>query len=70
MTLALANNGKLRDRVEQSPTPLASDGMLDGTLRATLSAAGGRTITGLRLDSNASRTWDTHTARPITGCWG
>jgi glucose/arabinose dehydrogenase len=42
------------------------DGALDGTLTATLSASGGRTVTGLRLDSNAPGTWDTTGA---TGFW-
>lgn len=58
-TLTLGYNGKLRDRVGQGDTALAPDGALDGTLTATLSASGGRTVTGLRLDSNAPKTWDT-----------
>ncbi len=64
--LTLTYNGKLRDRVGQSNTALAPDGALDGTLIATLSAAGGRTITALRLDSDAPGTWDTSSA---TGFW-
>jgi hypothetical protein len=65
-TLTLAYNGKLRDRVGQSNTALAPDGALDGALTATLSASGGRTVTGLRLDSNAPGTWDTTSG---TGFW-
>jgi hypothetical protein len=65
-TLALAYNGKLRDRVGPSSTALAPDGALDGTLTATLSASGGRTVTSLRLDSNAPGVWDTTSA---TGYW-
>jgi subtilisin family serine protease len=61
-TLTLAYNGKLRDRVGQGNTALAPDGALDGTLTATLSASGGRTVTALRLDSNAPGTWDTSSA--------
>ena len=58
-TLTLAYNGKLRDRVGQGNLALGADGALDGTLTATLSAQGGRTVTGLRLDSNAPGVWDT-----------
>jgi hypothetical protein len=58
-TLSLAYNGKLRDRVGQGPAALGADGALDGTLTATLSAPGGRTVTGLRLDSSQPGTWDT-----------
>jgi hypothetical protein len=58
-TLTLAYNGKLRDRVGQGDTALAPDGTLDGTLTATLSAPGGRTVTGLRLDSDAPGIWET-----------
>jgi hypothetical protein len=32
---------------------------MDGTLTATLSAPGGRTVTGLRLDSSQPGVWDT-----------
>jgi len=60
----LAYNSKLQDRVGQANTALAPDGALDGTLTATLSAAEGRTVTGLRLDSNAVGTWDTDSATP------
>jgi glucose/arabinose dehydrogenase len=59
-TLTLAFNGKLRDRVGQGSTALAGDGALDGTLTATLSASGGRTVTGVRLDSDAPGTWGTN----------
>src|SRR5438552_331677 len=58
-TLSLAYNGKLRDRVGQGNTALGADGALDGTLTATVSAAGGRRITGLRLDSSQPGVWDT-----------
>jgi hypothetical protein len=56
--MTLAYNGMLRDRVGQGDTALAPDGALDGTLTATLSASGGRTVTGLRLDSDAPGIWD------------
>ncbi|HEV8226055.1 MAG TPA: S8 family serine peptidase, partial [Methylomirabilota bacterium] len=59
-TLTLAFNGTLRDRVGQGNLALGADGALDGTLTATLSAQGGRTITALRLDSNAPGTWTTN----------
>jgi hypothetical protein len=62
----LAYNGMIRDRVGQSSTALGPDGALDGTLTATLSAPGGRTVTGLRLPKNAPRTWDTSSR---TGFW-
>ena len=57
--MTLAYNGMLRDRVGQGDMALAPDGTLDGTLTATLSAPGGRTVTGLRLDSDAPGVWDT-----------
>jgi subtilisin family serine protease len=57
--LSLTYNGKLRDRVGQGNTALAADGALDGTLTATLSAAGGRTVTGLTLQSTGPGAWDT-----------
>src|SRR5436309_8326075 len=50
--MTLAYNGKVRDRVGQGEGALGPDGALDATLTATLSASGGRTVTGLRLDSN------------------
>jgi hypothetical protein len=65
-TLSLAYNGKLRDRVGQGNTALGGDGALDGTLTATLSAVGGRTITGLRLDSSQPGAWDTD---GVSGYW-
>jgi hypothetical protein len=65
-TLTLVYSGKLRDRVGQGNVELAPDGALDGTLTATLSASGGRTVTDLRLDSDAPGTWDTSSA---TGYW-
>lgn len=55
--LSLIYMGKLRDRVGQGNTALAADGALDGTLTATLSASGGRTITALKLQNS---TWDTN----------
>jgi len=58
-TLTVAFNGQLRDRVGQGNVAVGADGALDGTLTATLSAPGGRTVTGLRLDSSAPGTWDT-----------
>src|SRR5262249_55822788 len=64
--LTLTYNGKLRDRLGQGNTALAPDGALDGTLTVTLSASGGRTVTALRLDSDAPGTWDTTSA---TGSW-
>src|SRR5262249_4451028 len=61
-TLTLIYNGKLRDRVGPGNTALAPDGALDGTLTATVSGAGGRTITTLRLDSDGPGIWDTSSA--------
>ena len=58
-SLAVTYNGKIRDRVGQSSVALGADGALDGTLTVTLSAAGGRTITRLQLQSSAPGTWDT-----------
>jgi Big-like domain-containing protein len=57
--LTLAYSGLLQDRVGQGDMARAPDGALDGTLTVTLSAPGGRTVTGLRLDSDAPGTWDT-----------
>src|SRR6266851_103695 len=57
--LSLTYNGKLRDRVGQGNTALGADGALDGTLTATLSASGGRTVTALKLQSIGPGTWDT-----------
>ncbi len=57
--LSLAYHGKIRDRVGQGNTALSADGAMDGTLTVTLNATGGRTITGLRLDSTGPGTWDT-----------
>ena len=65
-TLTLAYNGLLRDRVGQGNTALGPDGALDGTFTATLSASGGRTVTRVRLDSDAPGTWDTSSA---AGFW-
>src|SRR5207247_1091739 len=58
-TLTLTYNGMLRDRVGLGNTALGPDGAMDGTLTATLSASGGRTVTALRLDSSAPGIWDT-----------
>jgi len=68
--LTLAYNGKVRDRVGQGESALGPDGAPDGTLTATLSASGGRTITALRLNSDwptAPGTW--RTSSPGTGNW-
>src|SRR5262249_5415565 len=72
-SLSLVYNGKLRDRVGQGSTALGSDGSLDGTLTATLSATGGRTVTGLRLDSDwptAPGVWRTSSAGTINWVLG
>ena len=58
-SLSVAYNGKLRDRVGQGNTALSQDGAMDGTLTVTLNADGGRTVTGLRLESTGPGTWDT-----------
>src|SRR5439155_8934491 len=67
-TLTLAYNGMLRDRVGQGTTALAPDGALDGTLTATLNASGGRTVTALRLDSDAPGIWDTNSGTVFFVC--
>ena len=69
-TLTVAYNGKLRDRVGQGETALGPDGAQDGTLTVTLSGSGGRTVTGLRLNSNWASwpgTWRTNS--PGSGNW-
>ena len=61
-TLSLAYNGKLRDsRGSGEYRAGQSTGRSDGTLAGdAASAAGGRTVTGLRLDSSAPGVvWDT-----------
>jgi hypothetical protein len=63
-TLSIAYNGKLRDRVGQGNTALSPDGARDGTLTVTLNATGGRTITGLRLESLKRGIWDTNASSP------
>ncbi|HYR14858.1 MAG TPA: hypothetical protein VEQ67_11655, partial [Mycobacterium sp.] len=65
-SLALTYDGKLRDNVGQGSVGLGGDGAPDGTLTATLSAPGGRTITRLRLQSSAPGSWDTDATR---GAW-
>ena len=66
-SLTLAYNGMLRDRVGTNSTALSADGALDGTLTMTLTAAGGRTITSLALQSSAGGgMWDTIAS---TGQW-
>jgi hypothetical protein len=65
-SLTLSYDGKLRDRVGQTNLGLGADGALDGTLTATLSASGGRTVTRLQLQSSAPGTWDTDAA---TSAW-
>jgi subtilisin family serine protease len=59
VTLTLAYNGKLRDRVGPGDTFRTADGLLDGTLTMTLSAAGGRTVTALQLSNGSGGVWDT-----------
>jgi hypothetical protein len=59
VALSVIYNGKLRDRVGHGNTALSADGALDGTLTATLSASGGRTVTALKLQSTGLGTWDT-----------
>jgi len=65
-SLTLAYNGKLRDRVGPGRRGLGTDGVVDGTFTATLSAPGGRTITRLALRSSAPGSWDTDAA---TSAW-
>src|SRR5207302_1270357 len=65
-SLALSFTGKLRDRVGQGNLTLGADGVLDGTFTVTLTATGGRTITGLLLQSSAPGSWDTDAT---TGAW-
>jgi hypothetical protein len=59
VTLTLAYNGKLRDRVGGADTARVADGAADGTLTMTLSATGGRTVTALRLQNGIGGVWDT-----------
>jgi subtilisin len=59
VTLSLVYNGKLRDRVGGGDAARAADGAPDGTFTMTLSAAGGRTITALRLQNGIGGVWDT-----------
>jgi hypothetical protein len=68
-SLAIIYNGKLRDRVGQGNTALAPHSELDGTLTVTLSASGGRTVTALRLDSDAPGTWTRTTLKLGFGSW-
>mgnify|MGYP003296624267 CR=1 FL=1 len=57
------------DRVGQGHSALGPDGALDGTLTAPLSAAGGRTITGLRLDMVADGgAYASAGGRPLPNC--
>jgi hypothetical protein len=62
--LTLTYNGKLRDRVGTGDVALGADTELDATFTATLSAAGGRTITRLQLQSSAPGAWDTQATTP------
>jgi len=60
----------VRDRVGQGEMALGPDNALDGTLTVTLSGSGGRTVTGLGLESNwpnAPGTW--RASSPGTGSW-
>jgi hypothetical protein len=59
VTMTLAFNGKLRDKVGGGDTARTGDGALDGTLTMTLSATGGRTVTALRLSNGIGGVWDT-----------
>src|SRR6267143_330162 len=59
VTVTLAFNGKLRDKVGGGDTARTGDGALDGTLTMTLSATGGRTVTALRLSNGIGGVWDT-----------
>src|SRR5207247_1036193 len=67
-TMSLAFQGKLRDKVGNTPTALAPDGALDGTFRVTVN--GGiwpRTVTRLDLRRVPSGgIWDTD---PATSYW-
>ena len=59
-SISLVYNGKVRDRVGPGDTALVGDGLLDATITLTLSAAGGRTITALKLENGAiGVAWDT-----------
>src|SRR5712691_3994444 len=63
--LNLRWEGKIRDRVGQGKLALAPDGSNDGTVTVTLNLSGGRSVTGLKLDSYLPNdpspvgTWDT-----------
>ena len=63
--LNLKWEGTIRDRVGQGKPALAPDGSNDGTMTVTLNLSGGRTVTGLKLDSSQPNnpdpvgTWDT-----------
>src|SRR5258708_14028430 len=59
VTMTLAFNGKLRDKVGGGDTARTGDGALDGTLTMTLSATGGRTVTALRLSNGIGPVGDT-----------
>jgi hypothetical protein len=65
-SLSLTYDGKPRDRVGPGTVGLGPDGALDGTLTATLTAAGNRTVTRLRLQSSAPGSWDTDAS---TSAW-
>src|SRR5438552_17621257 len=59
VSMTVAYNGTLRDRVGQGNTALAADGALDATLTATLTGAAGRPVTRVRLQSSRQGFWDT-----------
>ncbi|HZS07245.1 MAG TPA: CAP domain-containing protein [Blastocatellia bacterium] len=67
-TMTLSYNGKVRDRVGQGNTALASDGRPDGVFTASFPAGGGsRTVTSLQLSQQQQNgQWDTS---PATGYW-
>ncbi len=59
ITMALAYNGKLRDRVGGGDTALGADGAADATMTLTINGAPGRALTALTLTNGAGGTWDT-----------
>jgi hypothetical protein len=61
-SLTLGFNGKIRDRVGRGNVALAADAAADGIVTVRLSASGGRTITGLKLQTSTWGTWDTSAA--------
>jgi hypothetical protein len=66
VTMSLAYNGRIRDRVGRGNTGYTADGMLDGTFTAKISGGDGRVVTNLELRSDNGGIWDTV---PATGYW-